>query len=376
MDILVITWNFPPRRGGMEQLLASLCNGLSKNHRLFVITSCAGSSYERETGIFRPRWRGLFAFFSYALCKGALLLRGQRDISVIFGGSVLVTPVVLFLARIFRRKAIVQAHGLDVVYSRSIYQLLCVRWLKFCERVIANSGYTASLVRQKGAAPDRITVIPPGVDLEAFARPLDAETIKKEFGLQGKQIILFVGRLARRKGVKEFIENSLATIIQELPDVRFVVVGDNPKESLTHRDDVLSGIKAAIAEMRMQDHVYLLGALEDHDVIKLYHACDVVILPALAVAGDVEGFGIVLLEAAAAAKPVVTTRIGGISDAIEHKASGILVAPEDYRLMSESIIDLLSDHKTRSAIGEYAKKRVKETFCWDSIISRYEKTFA
>jgi hypothetical protein len=55
MDILVITWNFPPRRGGMEQLLGSLCDGLSKNHRLFIITSYAGPSYEGETGIFRPR---------------------------------------------------------------------------------------------------------------------------------------------------------------------------------------------------------------------------------------------------------------------------------------------------------------------------------
>ena len=375
MDILVITWNFPPRRGGMEQLLASLCNGLSKNHRLFVITSYAGSSYERETGIFRPRWPGLFAFLSYALCKGALLLRCQRDISVVFGGSVLVTPLVLFLARIFRRKAIVQAHGLDVVYSRSIYQFLCVRWLKFCERVIANSGYTASLVEQKDVGPDRITVIPPGVDLEAFGRPVNAEAIKKEFGLEGKQIILFVGRLARRKGVKGFIENSLPKIIRGLPDACFVVVGDNPKQSLAHRNDVLSEIKGAVAEMKMQDHVYLLGALEDHDVIKLYHACEVVILPAVAVAGDVEGFGIVLLEAAAAGKPVVSTRIGGIAEAIEHKASGILVEPEDYRSMSQSIIDLLSDHKVRSEIGEYAQKRVKETFCWDLIIPRYEKAF-
>jgi phosphatidylinositol alpha-1,6-mannosyltransferase len=375
MDILVITWNFPPRRGGMEQLLASLCNGLSKNHRLFVITSYAGSSYERETGIFRPRWPGLFAFFSYALCKGALLLRCQRDISVVFGGSVLVTPIILILTRIFRRRAIVQAHGLDVVYSRSIYQFFCVRWLKFCDRVIANSSYTAALVQQKGAAPARITVIPPGVDLEAFGRPVNAEATKKEFGLEGKQIILFVGRLARRKGVKEFIENSLPKIIRGLPDACFVVVGDNPKQSLTDRDDVLSEIKGAIAETKMQDHVYLLGALEDHKVIKLYHACEVVILPAVAVAGDVEGFGIVLLEAAAAGKPVVSTRIGGIGDAIEHKASGILVEPEDYRSMSQSIIDLLSDHKVRSEIGEYAQKRVKETFCWDLIIPRYEKAF-
>lgn len=375
MAILVITWNFPPRRGGMEHLLASVCNGLSKNHRLLVITSYADPSYARETGIFRSRWPGLFPFFFYALCKGALLLRSQRDISAVFGGSVLVTPMIVILARIFRRKAIVQAHGLDVVYSRSIYQFLCVRWLKFCDRVIANSGYTASLVQQKGVAPNRITVIPPGVDLEAFGRPVNAQAIKKEFGLEGKQIILFVGRLARRKGVKEFIENSLPKIIQERPDVRFVVVGDNPKQSLTHRDDVLREIKEAIAEMKMQDYVYLLGALEDHDVIKLYHACEVVILPAVAVAGDVEGFGIVLLEAAAAGKPVVSTCIGGIAEAIEDKASGILVAPEDYRLMSQSIIDLLSDHKIRSEMGEYAQKRIKETFCWDLIILRYEKAF-
>lgn len=375
MAILVITWNFPPRRGGMEHLLASLCNGLSKNHRLWVITSYAGPAYACETGIFRSRWPGVFPFFAYALCKGALLLRRQPDIGVVFGGSVLVTPIVLILARIFRRKAIVQAHGLDVVYSGSIYQFLCVRWLRFCERVIANSGYTASLVQQKGASPDRVTVIPPGVDLEAFRVPANAQAIKKEFGLEGKQIILFVGRLARRKGVKEFIENSLPKIIQKLPDVCFVVVGDNPKQSLIHHSDVLSEIKAAISEMKLQSHVYLLGALEDCDVIKLYHACEVVILPAVAVAGDVEGFGIVLLEAAAAGKPAVGTHIGGIADAIEHQASGILVAPEDYPTMSESIIDLLSQHQTRSRIGEYARKRVKETFCWDSIILRYEKAF-
>jgi phosphatidylinositol alpha-1,6-mannosyltransferase len=376
MAILVITWNFPPRRGGMEQLLASLCNGLSKNHRLLVITSYAGPTYASETGIFRSRWPGLLPFFFYVLYKGALLLHREPDINVVFGGSVLVTPMILVLARIFRRKGIVQAHGLDVVYSRSIYQFFCVRWLQACDRVIANSGYTASLVQQKGAALDRITVIPPGVDLEAFRRSVNAEAIKKRFGLEGKQIILFVGRLVRRKGVKEFIEKSLPKIIHQLPDVRFVVVGDNPKQSLTQREDVLSEIKAVISELKMQDHVHLLGALQDNDVIELYHACEMVIFPALAVPEDVEGFGIVLLEAAAAGKPVVSTRIGGIADAIEHKASGILVAPEDYGSMSQSIIDLLSDQKVRSEIGEYAQKRVKETFCWDSIIQRYEKAFA
>src|SRR5688572_27610302 len=103
MTILVITWNFPPRRGGMEQLLRSLCDELSNNHKLFIITAYADHTIAAETGIFRPSRPGLFAFFSYALWKGALLLRYHRDIGVVFGGSVLVTPLVCILARMFRR---------------------------------------------------------------------------------------------------------------------------------------------------------------------------------------------------------------------------------------------------------------------------------
>ena len=187
MDILVITWNFPPRRGGMEQLLANLCNGLSKNHRLFVITSYAGSSYERETGIFRPRWPGLFAFFSYALCKGVLLLRCQRDISVVFGGSVLVTPLVLVLARLFRRKSVIQSHGLDLLYPKPAYQWPAVRWLRFCDHVIANSGYTASLAKDKGASKESITIIPPGVHWQKFVLETSVRRAQVRAGLARKK---------------------------------------------------------------------------------------------------------------------------------------------------------------------------------------------
>lgn len=375
MDILVITWNFPPRRGGMEQLLASLCDGFRKNHRPLIITSHAGHTYRDEENVYRPSYPGLVAFFLYAFGKGVLLLRQHSDLKIVFGGSALVVPVVLLLARGFRRKAVVQAHGLDVVHSNALYQLFCVRWLKFCNTVIANSAYTASLIEQKGAQPDRILVIPPGVHLESFAAQVNVQAIKNEFDLQGKRIILFVGRLVRRKGVKEFIQNSLAKILQEVPDVCFVIVGGNPKESLTHQHNVLGEIEAVVSEMKLQNHVKLLGALADDYVIKLYQACDVVVLPALALADDVEGFGIVLLEAAAAGKPVVSTRIGGIADAVEDGASGILVAPEQYESMSHSIIRLLADHEISSAIGEYAKRRVKERFSWDSIVARYEKAF-
>src|SRR5918994_5184676 len=374
MDILVITWNFPPRQGGMEQLLGSLCDELSKNHRLFIITAYADHSCPPKTGIFRPSRPGLVAFFCYALWKGAPLLRCHRDIRVVFGGSVLVSPLVCILARIFHRKALIQAHGLDLLYPSFVYQLFIVRWLRFCDHVIANSGYTATLAKDKGALEESITVIHPGVYWQRFVLETSAELLKAERGLQGKKIILFVGRLARRKGVKEFIEKSLGRIIRELPDVRFLIVGDNPKDSLTHRDDVRSKIEQTISAGHLQEHVQWLGALNDHDLVKVYNLCDLVVLPILRMKDDVEGFGIVALEAAAAGKPIVTTSVGGVPDAVEHGKSGIVVAPEDYEIMSRSIIKLLDRGEIKSSFGEYAQRRVRERFCWSSTITRYERT--
>ena len=357
----------------MEQLLGNLCDELRKNHKLFIITAYADHSCPPKTGIFRPSRPGLVAFFAYALWKGALLLRCHRDIRVVFGGSVLVTPLVCILARIFRCKALIQAHGLDLLYPSFVYQMFIVWWLRFCDQVVANSGYTASLAKDKGALEESITIIHPGVHWQRFALPMAIDALKLERGLQGKRIILFVGRLARRKGVKEFVDKSLGRIIQELPDVRFLIVGDNPKDSLTHRDDVRSEIEHAISAGRLEEHVQWLGALNDEDLVKVYNLCDVVVLPILQMKDDVEGFGIVALEAGAAGKPVVATSVGGVSDSVENGKSGIVVAPENYEVMSRSIIQLLARDEIKSSLGEYAQRRVIERFCWSSTIARYEK---
>jgi phosphatidylinositol alpha-1,6-mannosyltransferase len=238
--ILIVTWNYPPRRGGIEYLMSDLVRVLKQKYSVFVITANAPDQRGQEEGIDRASWSGLIPFAFYAIWRGMQLLKRNRDIRLIFGGSVVVTPLVLILARLFRRKAIVQAHGLDLVFPSSIYKLLCVRWLKFCDRIIANSAYTASLARKSGAAADLISVIPPGIDPERFASSAGVEASKTRLELREGQIILFVGRLAKRKGVKEFIERSFVKIVREIPNICFVIVGDNPSESLTQRDDVVS----------------------------------------------------------------------------------------------------------------------------------------
>jgi phosphatidyl-myo-inositol dimannoside synthase len=373
MGILIISWNFPPRRGGIEDVVSHLCAGLRQKHSVLVITGAAQLPQPAEEGVFRAPCSGLIFFGLYAVWRGARLLLRSPKTKVIFGGSVMVTPLVLILARLFRRKAVVQAHGLDVIYANKFYQAICVRWLRFSDRIVANSQYTAFLVAQKRVQQEIISVIPPGVQPECYTGPANVDAIKKDFGLQGKHTILFVGRLAKRKGVKEFIENSFAKIVSKIPSACFVVVGNNPSESLTHRDDMLGQINATIGAMGLLNHVQLHGALDDDEVIRLYQACDVIVLPALVSTDDTEGFGIVLLEAAAAGKPVVAMRVGGIPDAVEDGKSGILVDPGDYECLSQTLIDLLSNETARSTMGTYAQERIKKAFSWNRIVARYEK---
>lgn len=371
MGILVITWNYPPRRGGMEYLVSNVVRGLRKRHSVCVITAHAKHKTAQEECIYRAPWPGLVLFPLYALWRGAAILRCNPEIKLIFGGSVMVTPLVLILARLFGRKAVVQAHGLDVIHASGFYQTVCVRWLRFCDRIIANSIYTESLVAEKMTRPGVTSVIPPGVDPIRFESAPSPELVKEKFGLVGKRIILFVGRLAKRKGVKEFIDESLMTIAKEVPNVCFVIVGDNPSESLTHREDTLSEIKRIISDMSLQNYIRLLGSLNDDEVIELYQACDVFVLPALATTDDVEGFGIVLLEAAAAGKVVVATRVGGIPDAVEDGKSGILVEAGDHAALQREIIDLLRDDCRRLDMAAYARERVVKQFSWNRIFERY-----
>lgn len=376
MDILVITWNYPPRQGGMEQLLANVCGGLSKSHGVSVITAHASAS-ESVAGeaIYRPRSPGLLRFFLFAMVKGIGLLWRQHSIEVVFGGSVLVTPIVLLLARMFGRKAVVQAHGLDLIYRHPVYQLAVVQWLRYVDHVIANSRHTALLAQRTGVAEQMITVIPPGVDWQRFQVSESSVALKQAWGLTDRKVILFVGRLARRKGVKEFIEHSLTNIAKQVPEVCFVIAGGNPTESLTHHEDVASEIRQAIARHDLVHRARMLGAVTDADLVQLYALCDVVVLPVLDLATDVEGFGMVALEAAAAGKPVVATRCGGIADAVEDGVSGVLVPPGDYPKMSGAMIGLLDDEQRLKTLGHSALRRAQADFSWTTVIARYEQSF-
>jgi glycosyltransferase involved in cell wall biosynthesis len=115
--------------------------------------------------------------------------------------------------------------------------------------------------------------------------------------------------------------------------------------------------------------------LADEDIVGLYQACDLFVLPTLHSESDVEGFGIVLLEAAAAGKPAVATRVGGIPDAVDDGKTGHLTEPGDYEGLGDAIISLLTDDQRKQIMGEAAIRRAQDKFCWAKIVAKYEAAF-
>ena len=303
--ISLISRNFPPLSGGMERLVHRLYLGLSKNHqvRLFGPAGCeefvdAGAEVW-STSVSPTPW---FLFASF--CKGliARITRGASD--VVVGGSGLVGPVVVMLAKLSGAKSMLLLHGLDVIADSRIYQWLFVPFLRRADLAVCNSENTARLAMQHGVRRSRIVVVNPGVDTDVES--VDRDAARQTLNVTNRKLLLSVGRLMPRKGLAEFIEHSFAGIVAKDPDWLLMIAGSEPAKALNRpSESVLAMIETAIANAGIEQHVELLGFTDDEQLARLYAAADVFVFPLIETKGDVEGFGMVAIEAAAHGTPTV-----------------------------------------------------------------------
>ncbi len=375
MRILLITWNYPPKLGGMEIMLFQLVKHLSPYAEVDVI---GPFSDEVEAGngiVVRPGHRGLLYYFIFSLISGFRILHAN-SYDIIVGGSALVSPIACTLGWLFRLPVIAITHGLDLIYPSFAFQGLIRFFLPRCRQIVANSRMTLMAASKRGVPHRKICIIHPGVDSSEFAVPTKGDSVKEKYGIQDRLIILCAGRIAKRKGILEFVRYSLPLILERHSNVAFIIVGENPILSLAHREDMKSRIESEVTRLRFNKNVLFLGYVDRQELINLYHECDVFVLPAIEIEGDIEGFGIVLIEASAAGKPVVATRTGGIPDAVEHGKSGFLVAPAAWNDLADIIGKLLSDDVLRKKLGNLGHERVKKEFDWTVISRQFMELFS
>jgi len=377
MKILLITWNYPPKTGGMENMLFEVVRQLASTAQVDIIAPFADSSKDEPKipRLVRAGREGLLSFFVHALWAGIHRAR-ETKYDVIMTGSALVLPIACLLGFLFRLPVVAVIHGLDIIYPKPLYQIAMRFLLPRCRHVIANSRMTKQLAIEHGMRPDRVTVINPGIDVSEFDHVRDPNDIRQRYDIGNRRFILSAGRLVKRKGVLEFISRALPDIVKHDPDAVLVVIGENPSQSLAHRDDMMTQIRNEIARLELQKNVRLVGWTSREDLIACYQSSDIFVLPAINVPGDTEGFGIVLLEANAAGKPVVATTVGGIPDAVADGVSGILIEPEKWTTIAQSVTNLLHDDEQRQTLGRQGRERVENEFDWKIVGRRYRNLLA
>ncbi len=266
----------------------------------------------------------------------------------------------------------VLAHGSDAVREGGVYRKVMSFLFKRAAGLAANSGNTMRILLELGCRKELIRVIHPGVDERQLPGrdTVDISKLRTKHDLDGRKVILSAGRLIRRKGIIEFVENVMPELVEVMPELVFVVAGGDATSSLAHSERLLEQLKQRVSDLGLEKNVRVLGNVEDEELRDLYYCADLFVLPAVPVEGDVEGFGIVFLEAALAGTPALASRIGGIPEAVSSE-SGVLLEPGDWAGYRESVLSLLRDTERLRALGESARKRALREFTWKSISKQY-----
>ena len=222
--------------------------------------------------------------------------------------------------------------------------------------VVSTEQERRDLSRLYQVSPDKVYVIPAGVDLRLF-RPLDKARARQSLGLTEDRVVLSVGRIEPLKGLD--IPISAIARLEDAADTRLLIVGGNPG-----RDSELRKLRSMAGQMGLRDLVTFTGAMDQTKLPTYYTASDVFVLPSY-----YESFGLVALEAMACGVPVIASKVGGPETLVEDGKTGYLISGHDPEPYAQALNSLLANPPLREAMGRAALAKAR-TMGWDRVASR------
>lgn len=361
---LLVTRNFPPLRGGMERLNARMFEALRNANPGCALLGPAGSKayVSGKTAASELASGPLPATLASSVTRGIAMAR-RHHAEVVLAGSGLTAPAALISAKAANASPMAYLHGLDIVAPSRIYRLAWLPCIRRCRGVLVNSENTRRLAIEAGVDAERIRIVHPGTDSAAID-PSARARFRAAHGIEDDAFVLLsVGRLTARKGLAEFVERSLPRIRDAHPHLRLIIIGDEGAHAIHRgRGAGSARVKAIAASQKLEHVVKFLGPCDDVTLSDAYQAADLHVFPVLDLPWDVEGFGMVAIEAAAHGLPTIAFDAGGVSDAITSGVSGVLVPSHDYTAMTEIIIQKLA---TLSAQERDLAREFSRQFSWD-----------
>jgi phosphatidyl-myo-inositol dimannoside synthase len=368
--LVLVTQDFAPRRGGIQTWAVELSKRLSTVCEAFAVIAPdvpGGREADRELG-FRVVRAGtpnsLVAAAAPPLSR--FVLAEGFDTTLHAQWSTLPAALALRAAGKLGRVHLA-AHGRELLLApwqtlplaQAGYDRIRRTTLVRADTILAGSHFTAGLARDLGADPERIRITHYGTDPTRF-QPRDASALRERLGLGTRPVLLTIARLVARKGIDTVLD-ALPAVLARHPDAAYVVAGDGPESD---------ALKARARRLGVERAVHFAGSVTDEELPLWYSLADVFVMPSRSDPPDVEGFGIVFLEAAACERPVVAARAGGIPDAVADGVTGVLVPPGDAAALALELAALLGDEARRAELGRRGRERVLADFTWDRVVER------
>jgi len=329
MKILFITRKYPPQVGGMESYSRDFVRAMGEN--VIVLA------------LHKKQWH-LWWWLPYALIRGLWLARKVESVHL---GDGVLAGLGVIIKFVTRKPVTVTVHGLDLTFNKFGYRRYCQWSLPRLSGIVAVSPATAQLVQQLYHLP--ATVISNGITVADW--PLNTELGKN-------RCLLFVGRLVERKGCGWFIEQ----VLPKLPDVHLHIVGDGPDRQRYEQ---------LVQTLQLSDRVRWHGQVSNSELSVHYCAAQALIMPNIIVPNNVEGFGVVALEAAACGLPVIAANLQGMQSAVIDGKTGFLVKSAD----TAGWIKVVEYILTTPLSAESVRLTVDQQFSWQHIIEQYKDFF-
>jgi glycosyltransferase involved in cell wall biosynthesis len=364
MKILQVNKLYSPWIGGVEKIVQQVAEGLNGKNNIEAEVLCCSRRGKRKTeeinrvNVCRAASFGIFwgtpvSFDFFRLFKKLSQEAGIIDLHHPFP----LGDLAIFLFKP-RAKMVVHYHS-DIVRQRFFNFLilpLVRNTLKKADKIIVSNP---NLVKNSPVLRNfqhKCEVIPFGIELEKFKQK-DEQSIAK---LKEKynDFVLFVGRLSYYKGIDYLIE-----AMKEI-SANLVIIGQGALENK---------LRAKIKELGLENKIFILPPQPEKELINFYQACSVFVLPSIFKS---EAFGIVLIEAMACAKPLISTELGtGTSFVNQDKVTGLVVPPKDSSALARAITQILSDKELSQKFAENARRRVEREFSLEKMMQETEKVY-
>jgi phosphatidyl-myo-inositol dimannoside synthase len=380
MKCLLVSPYFPPALGGACRLIGGIADSLSADgHHVEVLTFGTGSPEEaafdlHSTSVIhrvRAEWLNMRSTLQMGTRLASLAASSNYDL-IVCGGVYSSAVLAYLVSRVRRVPFIVYSHGEDVTIVGDSWWKKAVlkRTLRASKHTFANSKFTYGELLRAGAVESRVGLLYPSIDARKYVGGSEARAAAflESVGLSGKStnLLITVARLQERKGHDSVI-SALPIIAARVPDVHYLIVGKGDQTRLNELAQSLG----------VESRVTIVSSLTEEALADAYYAASVnVMVSRYDGSKEVEGFGMVYLEAGAAGTPSVAGNQGGAPEAVVHGETGLIVDPTSSQETADAVIDLLTNDERRTSMGGAAQRRTIDLFDDQVFMSRVKEVCA